>query len=126
MISKEGLTVLIQLVNLAQKRGAYNLEESYLAFMVLKDVIDDPKYKRAVEAVKELFPENVTNKDENNNGLKGIIICSVSGIIWAITEAICNKYLLFGHAVWHIGMSTGMCYKINYFNSIRTVVLKKT
>ena len=67
MISKEGLTVLIQLVNLAQKRGAYNLEESYLAFMVLKDVIDDPKYKRAVEAVKELFPENVTNKDENNN-----------------------------------------------------------
>ena len=62
MISKEGLTVLIQLVNLAQKRGAYNLEESYLAFMVLKDVIDDPKYKRAVEAVKELFPENVTNK----------------------------------------------------------------
>ena len=66
MISKEGLTVLIQLVNLAQKRGAYNLEESYLAFMVLKDVIDDPKYKRAVEAVKELFPENVT-KDENNN-----------------------------------------------------------
>ena len=67
MISKEGLTVLIQLVNLAQKRGAYNLEESYLAFMVLKDVIDDPKYKRAVEAVKELFPENVTNKDDNNN-----------------------------------------------------------
>ena len=48
------------------KRGAYNLEESYLAFMVLKDVIDDPKYKRAVEAVKELFPENAT-KDENNN-----------------------------------------------------------
>ena len=51
-----------------------------------------------------------------NKGKLGIIICSLSGIIWFITELNCNKYFIFGHPIWHIGMSTGMCYIINYFN----------
>ena len=57
--------------------------------------------------------------DSNKNGIKGIIICSISGIIWGITEINCNKYLIFGHAIWHIGMSTGICYKIKYFKSLQ-------
>ena len=52
------------------------------------------------------------------NGLKGILICSSCSIIWAITELNCNKYLIFGHSIWHVGMSTGLCYKINYFHTI--------
>ena len=51
----------------------------------------------------------------NNKGGQGILLSSVSGLTWAITEKYCNKYLLFGHAVWHIGMSTGLCNIINYF-----------
>ena len=63
-----------------------------------------------------LYCQNIKYyKDIHRNGLKGIIICSSSGIIWAITEVNCNKYLIFGHAIWHIGMSTGICYKIKYF-----------
>ena len=47
MASKESLTVLVQLVNLAQKRGAFTIEESYLAFMAMKEFIDDPKLQKA-------------------------------------------------------------------------------
>ena len=55
------------------------------------------------------------NIDYNNNGIKGIIICSGSGIIWVITELYCNKYFILGHSLWHIGISTGLCYIINFF-----------
>ena len=48
-------------------------------------------------------------------GLKGILISSVSGLCWFITERNCSIYLIWGHAVWHIGMSTGLSYLINYF-----------
>lgn len=62
MASKESLTVLVQLVNLAQKRGAFTIEESYLAFMAMKEFIDDPKLKKAEELVHQLF-----NKDEKKS-----------------------------------------------------------
>jgi len=54
-------------------------------------------------------------KDIKSNGFKGIIICCGSGFLWVIIEANCNKYLIFGHSLWHIGMSTGLCYIIEYF-----------
>jgi hypothetical protein len=63
MSSKESLTILIQLVNLAQKRGAYSVEESYLAFMAMKEFINDPKLDRAEKLVEELF-----NKDKKASG----------------------------------------------------------
>lgn len=65
MSSKESLTILIQLVNLAQKRGAYSVEESYLAFMAMKEFINDPKLDRAEKLVEELF-----NKDKKASGEK--------------------------------------------------------
>ncbi len=51
-----------------------------------------------------------------NKGIKGIIICCISGVIWFITELNCNIYFILGHSIWHIGMSTGMCYIIIFFN----------
>ena len=54
-------------------------------------------------------------KDKDLIGFKGILICSGSGLVWGIIEANCNKYLIFGHSIWHIGMSTGLCYLIEYF-----------
>ena len=51
-------------------------------------------------------------------GLKGIIICSCAGIMWFTIESNCNKYLTFGHALWHIGMSNGLCNIIEYFNQV--------
>lgn len=65
MASKESLTVLVQLVNLAQKRGAFTIEESYLAFMAMKEFIDDPKLQKAEEMVKELFNKD-PKKEEGN------------------------------------------------------------
>ena len=63
------------------------------------------------------------NRDINieitKSGLKGIVICCSSGTIWLITEINCNEYLIFGHVFWHIGMSTGLCYIINYFDVIK-------
>tara|TARA_B110001452_G_scaffold267618_1_gene278513 strand:- start:1311 stop:1841 length:531 start_codon:yes stop_codon:yes gene_type:complete len=58
------------------------------------------------------------NNDLNHDGIKGILICSGSGIIWAITEMYCTKYFIFGHVIWHIGISTGLCYIITYFNNL--------
>ena len=60
----------------------------------------------------------------NNKGGTGIIICIVSGAIWGITEVFCNKYLIFGHSVWHVGMSYGMCHIINFFYD-KTIIFKK-
>ena len=51
----------------------------------------------------------------NNKGFAGIVICVASALIWLITERYCNKYLIFGHSVWHVGMSYGMCNIINFF-----------
>jgi hypothetical protein len=60
-------------------------------------------------------------KDEDSIGLKGILICCSSGILWGVIEANCNKYLIFGHSIWHIGMSTGLCYIIQYFKNLEHV-----
>ena len=65
MASKESLTVLVQLVNLAQKRGAFTIEESYLAFMAMKEFIDDPKLQKAEEMVKQLFNKDPKNEEGN-------------------------------------------------------------
>ena len=51
----------------------------------------------------------------SNNGFRGILITCTSAYIWIITECYCNIYLIFGHPLWHIGMSTGICYIIQYF-----------
>ena len=59
----------------------------------------------------------------NNKGFAGIAICSRSAAVWITTEVFCNKYLVLGHSVWHIGMSAGMCHIINFFYD-KTNILK--
>ena len=54
-ISKEAITVLVQLVQLAQKKGAYSLDESYLAFNAINTIVDDPKFKRTQELFKTFY-----------------------------------------------------------------------
>lgn len=66
MASKESLSVLVQLVNIAQKRGAFTIEESYLAFMAMKEFVDDPKLVKAEELVNQLFNKSETEKAELN------------------------------------------------------------
>lgn len=67
--------------------------------------------------VLKLTNHKITKKNLINNKCgNGIIVCSLSGIIWIITETNCNKYMIFGHSIWHIGMSTGLCYILEYFN----------
>jgi len=62
-------------------------------------------------------------EDKNSVGIKGIFICSGSGIIWGIIEMNCNKYLIFGHSIWHIGMSTGLCYILTYFKNLEPIFI---
>ena len=50
----------------------------------------------------------------DKKGLKGIVICCTSAIIWIITELLCQPYLIFGHSLWHIGMGLGIKYCISY------------
>jgi hypothetical protein len=66
MASKESLSVLVQLVNIAQKRGAFTIEESYLAFMAMKEFVDDPKLVKAEELVNQLFNKSDNEKQELN------------------------------------------------------------
>ena len=55
--------------------------------------------------------------NNKKKGLKGLIICTGSGIIWVITERNCNKYMLLGHSIWHIGMSIGLSSLIGYLDN---------
>lgn len=66
----------------------------------------------------------INNNIQNKNGIKGILICLSSGFIWGITELKCNKYLILGHSVWHIGMSTGLSYLIQYLDVIEYPKIK--
>ena len=52
-----------------------------------------------------------------NEGGQGILLCCISGSIWFITELNCNIYFILGHSIWHIGMSTGLCYILEYFDT---------
>jgi len=83
-------------------------DQSFCISFLIELLLIIPFYCQALEK----YP------DINKDGIKGIIICSGSGIVWWITELNCNKYLIFGHALWHIGISTGLCYIINYFSTI--------
>jgi hypothetical protein len=57
-------------------------------------------------------------------GFKGIILISLAGISWIITENLCNKYFimkyLYGHAIWHIAVSLG-----GYYISLLPIYLSK-
>ena len=69
-ISKDALTILVQLVQLAQKKGAYSLDESYLAFNAINTIVDEPKFKKTAELVQNLFSSNNTiNNIQNENEL---------------------------------------------------------
>lgn len=57
---------------------------------------------------KNIYPDNT------KLGPKGIIICTLSGATWFLTERFCNKYLIFGHGIWHLGMCLGLNYLLKY------------
>ena len=67
-ISKEAITVLVQLVQLAQKKGAYSLDESYLAFNAINTIVDDPKFKRTQELVQNLFTSKESTAVQKDTG----------------------------------------------------------
>jgi hypothetical protein len=56
---------------------------------------------------------------------RGMTIAITSGLSWFIIEKLCNIFFIFGHALWHVGISTGMFYIItaiqymDYINSIQ-------
>ena len=57
-------------------------------------------------------------------GFKGIILITVAGVSWIITENLCNKYpimkYLYGHAIWHVAVSLG-----GYYISLIPIYLSK-
>lgn len=78
MSSASDISILIQLIQLAQKKGAYSLEESYLAFSVISKYVKDEKYTQIINLVKTLedkvniLDKQITTKTdtlENSNKL---------------------------------------------------------
>lgn len=63
--SKEALSLLIQLVNIAQKKGAYDLHESYLAFNAISKFVDDPKLESAKLMINKAFNKAESDKQKN-------------------------------------------------------------
>ena len=61
---------------------------------------------------------NLRIKDSYKLGRKGLIISLSAGLFWIVTELHCNKYLILGHAVWHLGISYGMHLFLQFLNSI--------
>lgn len=63
--TKEALSLLIQLVNIAQKKGAYDLHESYLAFNAISKFVDDPKLESAKLMINKAFNKAESDKQKN-------------------------------------------------------------
>ena len=54
MKSEEAILLLVRLVNAAQKRGAYNVEESYLAFNAMESLSNNESLKKLKQLVADL------------------------------------------------------------------------
>jgi hypothetical protein len=89
-------------------------DEIFPIFFTLELLILFPLFYQTVKYNNEITRINIL-RIINNDGSIGITMCCVSGMIWGVTEKYCNNYLVFGHAIWHIGISTGLCYIIQYF-----------
>tara|TARA_B100000424_G_C22669872_1_gene367801 strand:+ start:56 stop:328 length:273 start_codon:yes stop_codon:yes gene_type:complete len=57
------LKILIQLVNIAQKRGAYDIQESSLAFYAMTKFLEDSKLKNTEELLKKLLNNESLDKN---------------------------------------------------------------
>ena len=63
-------------------------------------------------------------KDNMYYGFRGILICLFSAIAWVSTEHYCDTNIIYGHAIWHIGMGLGTHYMIKYFNNLSYMPIK--
>jgi hypothetical protein len=55
----DSIKILISLVELAQKRGCYSIDESYLAYNAIISFTDDKNYTNAYNLIKsKLEPTN--------------------------------------------------------------------
>jgi len=54
MEQKEAIKILIHLINLAQRKGAYSMDEAYLAFHAITSVVEDSKLEEVKKAVATL------------------------------------------------------------------------
>ena len=57
-----------------------------------------------------LYLYKYSDNQSQNIVKNGVLISIISSIIWIISEKICNKYLILGHSIWHIGITLGMYY----------------
>jgi hypothetical protein len=55
MDSTNAIKLLIHLINVANKRGAFNLEESTLGFFAINTLIENPRF----EEIKKIVTDNV-------------------------------------------------------------------
>jgi hypothetical protein len=62
MKTDDAVTILVRLVNVAQKRGVFALEESYLAFTAIASLSADDSLLK--------FKQNIKNLDEGKIELK--------------------------------------------------------
>tara|TARA_Y100000992_G_C21225575_1_gene472695 strand:- start:102 stop:326 length:225 start_codon:yes stop_codon:yes gene_type:complete len=63
---KEALSILVQLINIAQQKGAFDLSQSYLAFHAINNLVNDPKLKQVHELMNTTFKSNILSKTVNN------------------------------------------------------------
>jgi hypothetical protein len=77
MKSEEAILLLVRLVNAAQKRGAYNVEESYLAFNAMESLSNNESLKKLKQLVADLDLGKVTlmnqvNQDDEKKKLETV------------------------------------------------------
>tara|TARA_Y100000385_G_C13094080_1_gene640231 strand:+ start:1161 stop:1433 length:273 start_codon:yes stop_codon:yes gene_type:complete len=77
MKSEEAILLLVRLVNAAQKRGAYNIEESYLAFNAMESLSNNESLKKLKQLVADLDMGKVTlmtqvNQEEEKKKLETV------------------------------------------------------
>jgi hypothetical protein len=67
MDNPEAIKMLVQLVSMANKRGAFSVEESAIAFFCISSVVDDPKYdeiKKIINGTLKVDLEDTKKPEE--------------------------------------------------------------
>jgi len=129
-----GLNILIQLYT--DSKQNYIIFSYIVAFINLSILVGNSfshlqwlfPYLFTVEISSIIYIYHEVSKiydDTKKEGQLGIMICSLSGIIWWTTETLCLPWMRYGHALWHIGMPVGIDFLAKYIIIARTRKHKK-
>ena len=121
-----GVTICIRLCNNSNTE-LYTIHSLNIGMLIFSSCEYDELFRTAfgLEALLLIkYYNQLTRRlyinDFYNFGKQGLYISVFAGLFWIMTELFCNKYLILGHTVWHIGISYGMHLLLQFINTVKS------